>query len=125
MLARHYGSMPRITSMHTDRVGPTRRPLVHRQPNQPTPINHQDPYPTTPPTHSHPGHITSARPLPTQRAENGTSDRVPLVVRTTLWQRWLCAIDFGDGFWTWLAALAAGEWRLSQKPPSILRQRRH
>jgi hypothetical protein len=28
---------------------------------------------------------------------------------TTLRQRWLCDVDFGHGFWTPLAALAAGE----------------
>src|SRR6266508_1059246 len=43
MLARHYDSHRRTTSMYIDRVGPTRRPRVHRQPNQPTPVNHQDP----------------------------------------------------------------------------------
>src|SRR6266511_187420 len=73
MLARHYDSMGRTTSMYTDSVGPTRRPRVHRQPNQPTPVNHQDPCTTRPPTQRHPGvhHFGSA--LPTQRAENGAS----------------------------------------------------
>src|SRR6266567_3590004 len=73
MLARHYDSMGRTTSMYTHSVGPTRRPRVHRQPNQPTPLNHQDPCTTRPPTHRHLGvhHFGSA--LPTQRAENGAS----------------------------------------------------
>src|SRR6266508_6888076 len=69
MLARHYDSHRRTTSMYIDRVGPTRRPRVHRQPNQPTPVTHQDPCTTRPPTQRHPGvhHFGSA--LPTQRAE--------------------------------------------------------
>src|SRR6266540_1608806 len=73
MLARHYDSMGRTTSMYTDSVGPTRRPRVHCQPNQPTPVNHQDPCTTRPPTQRHPGvhHFGSA--LLTQRAENGAS----------------------------------------------------
>src|SRR6266699_2714735 len=79
MLARHYDSMGRTTSMYTHSVGPTRRPRVHRQPNQPTPLNHQDPCTTRPPTHRHLGvhHFGSA--LPTQRAENGASQRTEAV----------------------------------------------
>src|SRR6266487_807587 len=82
MLARHYDSMGRTTSMYTESVGPTRRPRVHRQPNQPTPVNHQDPCTTRPPTQRHPGvhHFGSA--LPTQRAENGTRRRALAWART-------------------------------------------
>jgi hypothetical protein len=36
--------------------------------------------------------------------------------RRTLGQGWLCDVDFGHGFWTPMVAVAAGEWRLSQKP---------
>jgi hypothetical protein len=35
--------------------------------------------------------------------------------RRTVGQGWLCDVDFGHGFWTPLAALAAGEGWLSQK----------
>ena len=40
---------------------------------------------------------------------------------TTLRHRWVCDVDFGHGFWTPLAALAAGERRLLQKR-TILRR---
>src|SRR6266487_4512222 len=94
MLARHYDSMGRTTSMYNHSVGPTRRPRVHRQPNQPTPLNHQDPCTTRPPTHRHLGvhHFGSA--LPTQRAENGASwsraslRHLRLGLRTVVWRGW-------------------------------------
>jgi hypothetical protein len=35
--------------------------------------------------------------------------------RTTIRHWWLCDIDFGHGFWTPPAAVAAGEGRLSRK----------
>jgi hypothetical protein len=34
---------------------------------------------------------------------------------TTLRHRWLCDVDFGHGFWTPIAALVVGEWRVSRK----------
>src|SRR6266536_3604271 len=100
MLARHYDSMGQTTSMYTHSVGPTRRPRVHRQPNQPTPLNHQDPCTTRPPTHRHLGvhHFGSA--LPTQRAENGASQMSAEAVSpiSTLWvpenRSWVLSCEF-------------------------------